>query len=78
MRVKEDDAQFEGVCVLEEATGGFLRVGEGSVGCQFHEWILIVSMLSEWHGGANPVIPVWYDVHRPCGAAFLQTRCLHH
>jgi hypothetical protein len=28
-------------------------------------------MLGEWHGGANPVMPVRHDVHRSCGAAFL-------
>src|SRR5438876_12420702 len=28
-------------------------------------------MLGEWHGVAGPVMPVWGDVHRTCGAAFL-------
>src|SRR4051812_40274042 len=27
-------------------------------------------MLSEWHGGASSVMPVWQDVHRTCGTTF--------
>ena len=34
---------FEGVCVLQEATGGFVRVGEGSVGGQFQKLSLTFS-----------------------------------
>ena len=28
-------------------------------------------MPGEWHGSGSPVMPVWHDVHRTCGAAFL-------
>jgi hypothetical protein len=28
-------------------------------------------MLGEWHGGASSVMPIWHDVHRSCGTAFL-------
>jgi hypothetical protein len=34
---------FEGVRVLQQPVGCFLRVGKGSVGCHFHKRILIVS-----------------------------------
>jgi hypothetical protein len=38
--------RFKGICVLKEATGGLARVGEGSVGSQFHEPKIIVSNTS--------------------------------
>jgi len=38
--------RFEGVCVLQEATGGLVRVGEGSVGGQFQKLSLTFS--SAW------------------------------
>src|SRR5712671_5553923 len=28
-------------------------------------------MPGEWHGAADSVMPVWHDLHRTCGAAFL-------
>jgi hypothetical protein len=34
------------VCMLEEATGGLVRAGEGPVGGQFHKRNLIVSNAS--------------------------------
>ena len=34
---------FEGVCVLQEAPGGFVRIGEGPVGSQFQKLSLTFS-----------------------------------
>jgi hypothetical protein len=57
--------------VLQEATGGLFRVREGAVGCQFQSDVSRFPMPGEWHGAADSVMPVWHDVHRTRGAAFV-------
>jgi hypothetical protein len=38
------------VRVLKETTGGFFRVGKGSVSSQFQCWVSRFPMPGEWHG----------------------------
>ena len=62
---------LEGVCVLQQTSGRFFRIGKWAVGCQFQIKVSRFPMLGEWHGGGSSVMPVRHDMHRTRGAAFL-------
>jgi hypothetical protein len=60
--------RFEGARVLQEATGGPVRIGKWAIGGQFQIKVSCFPMLGEWHSSAVPVMPVRHDVHRTCRA----------
>ena len=57
--------------MLKQPAGRFLRVCEGAVGGEFQSCVSRLPMPCKWHGAAGSVIPVWHDVHRTRGAAFV-------